>query len=175
MKVLCFNVSGAKNCLGFIKARTGAYIIAFLGIIYGIFSLIYILFCFDDNMVTNLIHKLTSKKNILYWIEKALQRVDKDISNIHEVYIIYCYIATTVLSTINSCFLLLGLVKNSPILLTTWLIIAGIGNWVSTVWIVNNVLGNTLCCISLRRCCIGMETRVIIQILTHPCYPINVD
>ena len=162
MKVLCFNVSGAKNCLGFIKARTGAYIIAILGIIYGIFSLVYILFCLDDNMITK-------------EIEKALRRVDKDISNIHEVYIIYCYIATTVLSTINSCFLLLGLVKNSPILLTTWLIIAGIGNWVSTVWIVNKVLGNTLCCISLRRCCIGMETRVFIQILTHPCYPINVD
>ena len=33
----------------------------------------------------------------------------------------------------------------------------------------------TLYCISLRRCCFGMETRVIIQILTHPCYPINVD
>ena len=126
-------VSGAKNCLGFIKARTGAYIIAILGIIYGIFSLIYILFCFDDNMITK-------------EIEKALRRVDKDISNIHEVYIIYCYIATTVLSTINSCFLLLGLVKNSPILLTTWLIIAGIGNWVSTVWIVNNVLGNMYIC-----------------------------
>ena len=27
----------------------------------------------------------------------------------------------------------------------------------------------TLCCISLRRCCFGLETRVIIKILTHPC------
>ena len=85
------------------------------------------LFCFDDNMITK-------------EIEEAMKRVDKDISNIHEVYIIYCYIATMVLSTINSCFLLLGLVKNSPILLTTWLIITGIGNWVSTVWTVNDVL-----------------------------------
>merc|ERR1712203_282242 len=81
------------------------------------------IFCFDDNMITK-------------EIEKALKRVDKDISNIHEVYIIYCYVATTVLSTINSCFLLLGLVKNSPILLTTWLIIAGIGNWITTLAIV---------------------------------------
>ena len=32
-----------------------------------------------------------------------------------------------------------------------------------------------LCCISLPRCCFGLETRVIIKILTHPCYPINVD
>jgi len=104
MKVLCFNVSGAKNCCLCIKARTGAYIIAILGIIFGIFSLFYIL-----------------KK------EEGLQRVDINISNIHEVYLIYCSIATTILSTINSCFLLLGLVKNSTILLTTWLIIAGIG------------------------------------------------
>ena len=33
----------------------------------------------------------------------------------------------------------------------------------------------TLCCISLRRCCFGLETRIIIKFLTHPCYPINVD
>ena len=33
----------------------------------------------------------------------------------------------------------------------------------------------TLCCISLGRCCFGLETRVIIKIWTHPCYPINVD
>ena len=130
MKVLCFNVSGAKNCCLCFKARTGAYIIGFLGIIYGLLSLSYMFFCFDDNTITK-------------EIEKALHRVDKDISNIHEVYIIYCYVATTVLSTINSCFLLLGLLKNSPILLTTWLIIAGIGNLVSTVWTVNDVLGNT--------------------------------
>ena len=125
MKVLCFNVSGAENCCLCIKARTGAYIIAILGLIYGFLSLNYMLFCFDDNMITK-------------EIEKALKRVDKDISNIHEVYIIYCYVATTVLSTINSCFLLLGLVKNSPILLTTWLIIAGIGNWVSGLLIMSN-------------------------------------
>jgi len=109
MKVLCFNVSGAKNCCLCIKARTGAYIIAILGIIFGIFSLIYI---FEK--------------------EKGLQRVDENISNIKRdilIYciLIYCSIATTILSTINSCFLLLGLVKNSTILLTTWLIIAGIG------------------------------------------------
>ena len=128
MKVLCFNVSGAENCCLCIKARTGAYIIAILGIIYGIFSLSYILFFgFDISQMS----------------EKVLQRVVKNISNIHEVYLIYCSIATTILSTINSCFLLLGLVKNSTILLTTWLIIAGIGNWVITVWTVNDVLGNT--------------------------------
>ena len=120
MKVLCFNVSGAKNCCLCIKARTGAYIIAILGIIFGIFSLIYI---FEK--------------------EKGLQRVDNNISNIKRLSLIYCSIATTILSTINSCFLLLGLVKNSTILLTTWLIIAGIGILVSTVWTVNDVLGNT--------------------------------
>jgi len=98
MKVLCFNVSGAKNCCLCIKARTGAYIIGILGIIFGIFSLIYI-----------------------------FEKVDNNISNIERLSLIYCSIATTILSTINSCFLLLGLVKNSTILLTTWLIIAGIG------------------------------------------------
>jgi hypothetical protein len=115
MKVLCFKVNVPKNCCLCIKARSGAYIIAILGIVYGILSLSYILFCFDD---------ITKK------IGQQLQRVDKDISNIQEVYMMYCCIATTILSTINSCFLLLGLYKNSPILLTTWLIIAGIGNWV---------------------------------------------
>ena len=79
MKVLCFNVSGAENCCLCIKARTGAYIIAILGLIYGFLSLNYMLFCFDDNMITK-------------EIEKALKRVDKDIYKIHEVYIIYCYI-----------------------------------------------------------------------------------
>ena len=33
----------------------------------------------------------------------------------------------------------------------------------------------TLCCISLCRCCFGLETRVITKVSTHPCYPINVD
>ena len=33
----------------------------------------------------------------------------------------------------------------------------------------------TLHCISLRRCCFGLETRVIIKILTHSCYSINLD
>ena len=33
----------------------------------------------------------------------------------------------------------------------------------------------TLCCISLDRCCFGLETRVIFKISTHPCYPMNVD
>ena len=33
----------------------------------------------------------------------------------------------------------------------------------------------TLCCISLRRCWFGLETRVIIKILTHPFYPLNLD
>ena len=32
-----------------------------------------------------------------------------------------------------------------------------------------------MCCISLRRCYFGMETRVIIKILTHPCCPRNFD
>ena len=31
----------------------------------------------------------------------------------------------------------------------------------------------TLCCIRLRRCCFGLETRVIIKISTNPCYPRN--
>ncbi len=117
MKVLCFNVSGAKNCCLCIKARTGAYIIAILGIVYGISSLSYILI-FGFDYITN-------------EIEKGLKRVDKDISNIHEVYLIYCGITTTILSTINSCFLLHSLVENSAILLTIWLIIAGIENLVS--------------------------------------------
>ena len=33
----------------------------------------------------------------------------------------------------------------------------------------------TLCCISLGRCCFGLENRVIIKILKNPCYPINID
>ena len=33
----------------------------------------------------------------------------------------------------------------------------------------------TLCCIPLLRCRFGPETRVIIEILTHPCYPRNFD
>jgi hypothetical protein len=33
----------------------------------------------------------------------------------------------------------------------------------------------TLCCISLGRCCFGLETRVSIKTLKSPCYPINVD
>ena len=33
----------------------------------------------------------------------------------------------------------------------------------------------TPCCISLDSCCSGVETRVIIKILIHPCYPIKVD
>ena len=33
----------------------------------------------------------------------------------------------------------------------------------------------TLCCISLGRCCLGLEIRVIIKISTHSCYPINDD
>ena len=33
----------------------------------------------------------------------------------------------------------------------------------------------TLCCICLGRCCLGLETRVIIKISKNPCYPINVD
>ena len=33
----------------------------------------------------------------------------------------------------------------------------------------------TLCCISLGRCCLGLEIRVIIKVLKNPCYPINVD
>ena len=114
MKVLCFNISGAKNCCLCIKARTGAYIIAILGIVYGISSLSYIL----------LYHPYIKNE-----IEKGLKRFDKDIFD--KVYLIYCGITTTILSTINSCFLLLSLVKNSAILLTIWLIIAGIENLVS--------------------------------------------
>ena len=34
---------------------------------------------------------------------------------------------------------------------------------------------DTLCYISLGRCCFVLETRVIIKILTHSCYLINVD
>ena len=34
---------------------------------------------------------------------------------------------------------------------------------------------HTLCCISLGRCCLGLETRVIIKISKNPCYPINMD
>ena len=38
-----------------------------------------------------------------------------------------------------------------------------------------NVLLLTLCCISLGRCCFGLETRVIIKISKNPSkYPINV-
>ena len=33
----------------------------------------------------------------------------------------------------------------------------------------------TLCCICLGRCCLGLETRVIIKILKNPCKPINFD
>ena len=33
----------------------------------------------------------------------------------------------------------------------------------------------TLCCIRLGRCCLGVETRVIIKISKNPCYPVNVD
>ena len=33
----------------------------------------------------------------------------------------------------------------------------------------------TLCCICLGRCCLGLETRVIIKILKNPCDCINVD
>ena len=33
----------------------------------------------------------------------------------------------------------------------------------------------TLCCISLHRCCFGLETKVIFKISTHPCYPRNFD
>ena len=36
-------------------------------------------------------------------------------------------------------------------------------------------LKSTLCCISLGRCCLGLEIRTIIKISTHPCYPINLD
>ena len=34
-------------------------------------------------------------------------------------------------------------------------------------------LSFTLCCTSLGRCCLGLETRIIIKILTYPCCPIN--
>ena len=34
---------------------------------------------------------------------------------------------------------------------------------------------HTLCCICLGRCCLGLETRVIIKISKNPCYPVNVD
>ena len=51
--------------------------------------------------------------------------------------------------------------------------------WLSTINIELNrniVLRiGTLCCISLGRCCLGLETRVIIKISTYPCCPINVD
>ena len=33
----------------------------------------------------------------------------------------------------------------------------------------------TLCCILIGRCCLGLETRVIIKISINPCYPINLD
>ena len=33
----------------------------------------------------------------------------------------------------------------------------------------------TLCCISLRRCWFGLETRVTIKISIHPCYTRNFD
>ena len=36
-------------------------------------------------------------------------------------------------------------------------------------------MGSTLCCVSLGRCCLGPETRVIIKISTYPCCPINGD
>ena len=31
----------------------------------------------------------------------------------------------------------------------------------------------TVCCICLPSCCFGLETRVIVKISPHPCYPIN--
>ena len=34
---------------------------------------------------------------------------------------------------------------------------------------------NTLCCICLGRCYLGLETRVITKILKNPCKPINFD
>ena len=33
----------------------------------------------------------------------------------------------------------------------------------------------TLCCILIGRCCLGLETRVIIKISKNPFYPINLD
>ena len=36
-------------------------------------------------------------------------------------------------------------------------------------------LVHTLCCIALGRCCLGLETRVITEISTYPCCPINND
>ena len=32
-----------------------------------------------------------------------------------------------------------------------------------------------LCCTFLGRCCLRLETRIIIKILTYPCCPTNVD
>ena len=32
-----------------------------------------------------------------------------------------------------------------------------------------------MCCISLHRCCFGLETRIIIKISTQSCYSINFD
>ena len=34
---------------------------------------------------------------------------------------------------------------------------------------------HTQCCICLGSCCLGLKTRVIIKISTHPCQPINID
>ena len=39
----------------------------------------------------------------------------------------------------------------------------------------NRFVSHTLFCASLRRCCFGLETRVIVKISTHPCYPRNFD
>ena len=33
----------------------------------------------------------------------------------------------------------------------------------------------TIMCTLSAKCCLGLKTRVIIKILTDPCYPINVD
>ena len=35
----------------------------------------------------------------------------------------------------------------------------------------NRLVPHTLFCVSLRRCCFGLKTRVIVKISTHPCYP----
>ena len=49
-------------------------------------------------------------------------------------------------------------------------------NWaILQLQFLNDKIPVTLCCISLGRCCLGLEIRVIIKISTHPCYPINDD
>ena len=45
----------------------------------------------------------------------------------------------------------------------------------SQIWTLNCPKLYTLWCICLGRCCLGLETRVIIKISKNPCYPVNVD